>query len=64
MHAISQQAQAILIATMHDVGIRSVDLGHVARPTALHLHRFLVLSIEVHACCDSVVNFIGKKMRG
>ena len=66
MHAIlrSQQAQAILVATMHDVGIRCVDLGHVALPAALYLHRFLVLLIEVCACCDSAVDFTGKKLSG
>ena len=66
MHAIlrSQQAQAILIATMHDVGIRCVHLRHIALPTALYLHRFLVLSIEVRACHDSAVNFTGNKLSG
>ena len=52
------QAQAILIATMHGVGISCVDLGHVA----FYWQRFLVLSIEVRAYCDSAIDFTDKKM--
>ena len=40
--APSRQAQAILTATMLDVGIRCVDLRLVALPTALYLQRYLV----------------------
>ena len=42
---VRKQAQAIILTatcTMHDVGIRCVDLGHVTFPTALYLQRFLV----------------------
>ena len=46
---------------MHDVGIRCVDLGHVAFPTALRLYfrRFhvLVLSIEIRACCHALCSW-------
>ena len=35
------------MATMHNVGIHCVDLGHVALPTTLYLQRFLVVLIEV-----------------
>ena len=35
------------MATMHNVGIHYVDLGHVALPTALYLQRFFEVSIEV-----------------
>ena len=48
---VRKQAQGILIATMHDVGIRCVDLRHVALPTALYLQCGPVLSTEVRACC-------------
>ena len=34
---LPRQAQVILTATMHGVGIRCVDLRHVALPTARHL---------------------------
>ena len=37
-------------------------LRHVALPTALYLQRFLVLSIKIRACCDSAVDFTGKKV--
>ena len=39
---LPRQAQVILSATMHDVGIRCVDLGLVVLPTALYLQRKLV----------------------
>ena len=35
---------------------------HVALPTALYLQRILVLLIDVHACCDFAVDFIGNKV--
>ena len=50
---------------MHDVGIRCVDLmrGLLRFPTALYLQRYpLFLSFEVRACCDSAVDFTGKKV--
>ena len=34
---LPRQAQVILTDTMHGVGIRCVDLRHVALPTARHL---------------------------
>ena len=43
---LPRQAQVILTATMHDVGIRCVDLGHVVLPTALYLQRYLVSLIR------------------
>ena len=58
---VRKQDQANLIERMHDLGISCVDLGHVALPTALYLERFLLLLIEVRACCDSTVDFISKK---
>ena len=45
----------------HDVGIRCVDLRHVALPTTL-LSATLFLSFEVRACCDSAVDFTSKKV--
>ena len=39
---VRKQAQVILTVTMHDVGVRYVDLGQVALPTAL-LHAALYL---------------------
>ena len=59
---VRKQDQAILIESMHDVGISCVHLGHVALPTALYLQRILVLSIEARVCCDSAADFIGKKV--
>ena len=60
---LPRQAQVYLTAAMHDVGIRCVDLGHVA----LQLHftccgATLFLSLVVRACCDSAVAFTGKKV--
>ena len=57
------QAQVFLTAAMHDVGIRCVDLGHV--PLQLHFTccgAALFLSFEVRACCNSAVDFTGKKV--
>ena len=58
---LPRQAQVVLTATMHAVGIRCVDLGHVA----LQLHftcSTLLLLFEVRAYCDSAVDFTGKKV--
>ena len=58
---LPRQAQVVLTATKHAVGIRCVDLGHVV----LQLHftcSTLLLSFEVRACCDSAVDFTGKKV--
>ena len=52
---LPRQAQVFLTAAMHDVGIRCVDLGHVALHSAT-----LFLSSVVRACCDSAVDFTGK----
>ena len=47
---------------MDDVGIRCVDLGHVALQLHFTRSATLFLSFEVRACCDSAVNFTGKKV--
>ena len=60
---LPRQAQVILTATMHDVGIRCVDLGIVALPTALHLQRCLVSFIRGTCVLDSAVDFTGKKLK-
>ena len=53
--------EAILIETIMFV-LAVLTLGmHVALPTALYLQRVLVLLIDVRACCDFAVDFIGKK---
>ena len=59
---LPRQAHVFLTATMHDVGIRYVDLGHVA--LQLHFTRSAILfrSFEVRDCCDSAVDFTGKKV--
>ena len=48
-------AQVILTATMHDVGIRCVDLGLVALPTALYFQLYLVSFVRgtcmLRLCC-------------
>ena len=61
----SLRKQVILAATMHGVGIRCVDLRHVALPTCTPFGTCsgtLFLSLEVRACCDSAVDFIGKNV--
>ena len=62
--APSRQAQAILTAIMHDVGIRCVDMTLGLLRLQLHFtcSSTLFLSFEVRACCDSAVDFTGKKM--
>ena len=61
--SLPRQAQVTLTATMHDVGIRCVDLRLVALPTALYLQRYPVfLSFEVRDRCDSAVDLTGKKV--
>ena len=57
-----RHAQVVLTATMHDVGIRCVDLGHVALQLHFTCSATLFLSFEVHACWDSAVDFTGKKV--
>ena len=61
---LPRQSQVVLTATVHAVGIRCVDLGH--GHVALQLHftcsATLFLSFEVRACCDSAVDFTGKKV--
>ena len=47
---------------MHDVGIRCVDLGHVAFQLHFTRSAILFLSFEVRTCCDSAVDFTGKKV--
>ena len=58
---VRKQAQEIFTATMHDVGIRCADLGHVALPLWLHFTwsgtLFLSLEADVRAaslrlCCQ------------
>ena len=63
VNSLRRQAQVILAATMHDVGIHCVDLGLVALPW-LHFtcSATLFLSFKVRACCDSAVDFTGKKV--
>ena len=47
-----------------DLGINCVNLGHVAlqRHFTCSATSALFLSFEVRACCDSVVDFTGKKV--
>ena len=67
---LPRQAQVILTATMHDVGIHCVDLCwavlYVALRTALYLQRYLVslnsFEVDLPACYDSAVDFTGKKV--
>ena len=64
--SLPRQSQVVLTATMHAVGIRCVDLGHVA----LQLHftcsatltLFLSFEVDLRGCCDSAVDFTGKKV--
>ena len=58
---LRRQAQVILTATMHDFGIHCVDLGLVALPH-FTCSATLFLSFKVRACCDSAVDFTGKKV--
>ena len=60
----ARQAQAILTATMHDVGIRCVDMTLDLLRFQLHFTCGATLfhSFEVRACCDSAVDFTGKKV--
>ena len=58
---LPRQAQVILTATMHDVGIRCVHLEHVALPLNF-CSATLFLSFEVRPCCDSAVDFTCKKV--
>ena len=49
---VRKQAQVILTVTMHDVGIRYVDLGQVAIPTALlHAALYLVFFVRGRPTC-------------
>ena len=52
---LPRQAQVILTATMHDVGIHCVHFGLVALPTALYLQRYLVSFVRgtcvLQLCC-------------
>ena len=52
---LPRQAQVIFTATMHDVGIRCVDLRLVALPTALYLQRCPVSFVRgtcvLRLCC-------------
>ena len=59
---LTRQAQVVLTAIMHDVGINCVNLRHV--PLQLHFtcSATLFLSFEVRACCDSAVDFKSKKV--
>ena len=61
-----RQAQAILTATMHDAGIRCVDMTlGLLRFQLYSMHTCsgtLFLSFEVRACCDSAVDFTGRKV--
>ena len=59
---LPRQAQVVLTATMHAVGISCVDLGHVALQLHFTCSATLFLSFEVRACCDSAVDFTGKKV--
>ena len=56
------QAQVFLTATMHAVDIRCVDLGHVALPLHFTCSATLFLPFELRTCCDSAVDFTGKKV--
>ena len=60
----ARQAQVILTATMHDLGIRCVDMTLGLLRFQLHFtcSATLFLSFEVRACCDSAVDFTGKKV--
>ena len=53
-----------LTATMHDLGIRCVDMNLGLLRFQLHFTcgATLFLSFEVRACCDSAVDFTGKKV--
>ena len=55
-----------MTATLHDVGIRcdSVDMNLSLLRFQLHFtcSATLFLSFEVRACCDSAVDFTGKKV--
>ena len=62
---LPRQAQVILTATVHGVGIRCVDLGlgHVSLPLYFgSATGTLFLSFEVRACCDAAVDFTCKKV--
>ena len=59
---LPRQAQVVLTVTMHAVGIRCVDLGHVAFQLHFPCSANVFLSFEVRACCDSAVDFTGKKV--
>ena len=64
---LQRQAQVILTATMHGVGVRCVDLRH-HHGCASNCTSFstcsatLFLSFEVRACCNSAVDFTSKKV--
>ena len=49
---------------MHDVGIRCVDMNLGLLRFQLHIicGATLFLSFEVRACCDSALDFTGKKV--
>ena len=61
---LPRQAQVILTATMHDVVIHCVDMTLGLLRFQLHFtcSATLFLSCEVRACCDSAVDFTGKKV--
>ena len=59
---LPRQAQVVLTATMHDVGINCVNLGHVALQLHFTCSATLFLSFEVRACCESAVDFTSKKV--
>ena len=59
---LPRQAQVVLTATMHDVGINCVNLGHVELQVHFTCSATLFLSFEVRACCDFAVDFASKKM--
>ena len=56
------QAQVVLTATKHDVGINCVNVGHVALQLHFTCSATLFLSFEVRACCDFAVDFASKKV--
>ena len=59
---LPRQAQVVLTATMHDVGINCVNLGHVELQLHFTCSATLFLSFEVRACCDFAVDFASKKV--
>ena len=59
---LPRQAQVVLTATIQDVGINCVNLGHVALQLHFTCSATLFLSFEVRACFDSAVDFTSKKV--